>query len=69
MDEHTLFQLFLLHASEKTQQALISYTIEYLKWRYGVTTLEEMKIALTRVNQDVLPLDSEKKEPESEEHA
>jgi hypothetical protein len=59
----------LLHASEKTQQALISYTIEYLKWRYGVTTLEEMKIALTRVNQDVLPLDSEKKEPESEEHA
>lgn len=47
MEEHLLFRLFLIHASQETQRTLITYTIEYLKWRYGVKTLEEVKRAFT----------------------
>lgn len=46
MDQRVLFKLFLAHASAETQRALITYTIEYLKWQYGVKTLEEAKLAL-----------------------
>jgi len=50
MDQRLLFKLFLVHASEETQRTLITYTIEYLKWRYGIKTLEEMEMALTAGN-------------------
>ena len=50
MDQRLLFKLFLAHASEETQRALLTYTIEYLKWRYGIQTFEEAKIALTHYN-------------------
>jgi hypothetical protein len=46
MDEHLLFKMFLLHASAETQQVFVTYTIEYLKWRYGIQTLGDMKAAL-----------------------
>lgn len=54
MDQRLLFKLFLVHASEETQRALLTYTIEYLKWRYNVKTLEEVKTALAASNCSVL---------------
>lgn len=56
MNERLLFKMFLLHASAETQQVFVTYTIEYLKWRYGIQTLEDMKAALTH-NKSADPLE------------